>query len=221
MSHKSHQLFPLIIKTDPDQNNLIANRRVAYENVPKKASETLRKPIKQLIGRCVGKIFHPINRRRTPPNALHFQAAYVERQLDGDGEGTPNSDEQTECIQSMVQDKENEFPSIIESTQAEIPTSKLDLLIKQEPVLFGAEPNLPLSQPTAQYYCSYCKRSFTKKRGLLVHITYTNIHSKNFQVASRKRGHDRQYSEWRLIFKIKLCSFLLNYFSVVISVHLH
>lgn len=53
---------PIVIKTDPDQSNLIANRRVAYENVAHKTDESLKKPMKPLVHRCVGK--SPLNMKK-------------------------------------------------------------------------------------------------------------------------------------------------------------
>lgn len=172
---------PIIMKTDPDQNKLIANRRVAYENVPKKTSDTPRKPMKPLIHRCVGRIFAPSTRRLNQQNALlRQQAAELLRQLDDDSEGTQYADErETENIESMERDKENESPTIIDSTQAEIPTLNVDFLANQEPVLIFAEPDFPPSQRIQQYYCGYCQRSFTNKRGLTLHSTRTKMHAEN------------------------------------------
>lgn len=177
---------PITIKTDPDQNNLIANRRVAYENVPKKPSETLvRKPMKPLIHRCVGRIFAPSTRRRNQQNLeqnalLRQQAAELLRQLDDDSEGTQYADErETENIDGMEQDKENELPTITDSTQLEIRTLNLDFLANQQPVLIVTKPDVPPSQRIQQHYCGYCQRSFINKRGLTLHTNRTKMHAEN------------------------------------------
>lgn len=175
---------PIIMKTDPDQNNLIPNRHAAFENVPKKTSETIQKPMKPLIHRCVGKIFGPSNRRRDQFIALlRQQASDLLRQLDGGSEGTQYANEgDAENIGDMgEQDKENELPTaIIDSTQAEMPMLHLDPMTTQ--------PDISQAQPTQQQYCSYCRRSFTSKRGLMHHINKTKLHAENVIKSQMERA---------------------------------
>lgn len=171
----------IIMKTEPDRENIILNRRVAYENVPKKTGEILRQPMKPLIHRCVGRIFAPSERRRNKLKALlRKQAADLVRQLDEDSDGTEYANErETESIERMEQDLENELPAIIDSTQADSPVLNSDIMFIQEPVMIVAEPDLPLSQPTVQNYCHYCQRSFSSKLGLSKHTKRTKMHADN------------------------------------------
>lgn len=162
---------PITIKTDPDRNKLFPHRRAAIEKVPKKPNATLRKPMKPLVHRCVGRIFGPSHRRQNAENENEEMEYANEREM--------------ENIANMEQDEENELPAIIDTQHIETQPLNLDYMANRQPVVVIAEPEVPPIHPS-QHYCHVCRKTFAKTN-IWRHNNKTKIHLENLLKAKIER----------------------------------